>query len=144
MLFLFLNRKNYVNLERGMKLCYNRKGKTLSCSKLGGSVMINLLKRKPSVFSKESTAEEVYQQEHYYRLTIIDKAGAMKKLENADETMEDLFEAMKNRRVKEALKIIFGSKYEFVLFVTGFGYDRIVEVVITKKSRFGKNAVRSC
>ena len=106
--------------------------------------MINLLKRKPSVFSKESTAEEVYQQEHYYRLTIIDKAGAMKKFKNADETMEDLFEAMKNRRVKEALKRIFGSKYEFVLFVTGFGYDRIVEVVITKKSRFGKNAVRSC
>lgn len=99
--------------------------------------MINLLKRKPLMYVKESTAEEVYQQEHYYRLTIIDKAGAMKKLENVDELMEKLFQNLQKRRIKETLKETFGSRYEFSLTVSGFGYDRIVDVVITRRRRFG-------
>lgn len=106
--------------------------------------MINLFKKKPITYVKESTMEEVYQQEHYYRLTIVDKAGAMKKVEDQDALMERLFEAMKNHRLKIVLRDVFGLSYEYLLEVSGFGCDRIVDVVITKKSRFDYSLFWSC
>lgn len=106
--------------------------------------MINLFKRETKTYVRETTMEEVYQQEHYYRLTVVDKAGAMKKVEDVDALMDRLYEAMQNRRLKKVLKDVFGLRYEYLLEVSGFGRDRIVDVVITKKSRFNYSLFWSC
>ena len=58
----------------------------------------------------------------------------VKKVEDQDALMERLFEAMKNRRLKIVLRDVFGLSYEYLLEVSGFGCDRIVDVVITKKT----------
>lgn len=41
--------------------------------------MNNLFKCKPKTYAIQSSMEEVYQQETYYKLIVVDNAGAMKK-----------------------------------------------------------------
>lgn len=105
--------------------------------------MSNLFKRKPMTYVKESTSEEVYQQEIYYRLTIVDDAGAMGK-DNHYYVMNDLFDAVKNELLETALKHKFGLKYNYLITVSGVGINRIIYVVITKKCRFYNSLFWSC
>ena len=68
--------------------------------------MINLLKRKPSVFSKESTAEEVYQQEHFYKIIIEDRAKALENSGDPEELVSKLFDVIPYKSVKKQLKYL--------------------------------------
>ena len=96
--------------------------------------MNNLFKCKPKVYAVQSSKEEVYQQESFYKIIVEDEAGAMKRQGNSEIVMDKLFEAMKNYRVEYALFKIFGNKrYNFQIEVSGLGRDRIVKVTITKR-----------
>ena len=96
--------------------------------------MNNLFKCKLKTYAMQSSQEEVYQQESYYKVIVIDRAGAMEKVGNPNEIIEKLFDAVRNYRIEDAVFKIFGKKhYNFQFKVSGYGNDRIVKVIITKR-----------
>lgn len=97
--------------------------------------MRNLLKRKPKIYSVESTFEEVYQQERFYKIIVEDNAGAMKKMKNVESVLEYFFEALKECKLEKVVRMTFNEKKYNVFFETsGWGNDRLIKIII-KKSR---------
>ena len=96
--------------------------------------MNNLFKRKPKVYSIESTLEEVYQQETFYKVIVEDNAGAMKKLKNFEIILENFFEALKDCKLEKVAKKTFDErKYNVFLETSGWRRDRIVKIIIKKR-----------
>lgn len=98
--------------------------------------MINLFKRKPTIYKKETSAEEVYQQEHFYKIIIEDRAKALENNGDPEELVSQLFDVIPHKSVKKQLKFLLGNKrYDYDVSSFGYGRDRVVEVVITNKRR---------
>ena len=96
--------------------------------------MINWFKRKPTIYKKETSAEEVYQQEHFYKIIIEDRAKALENNGDPEELVNKLYEAIPHKSVKKELKLLLGTRrYEYDVGSFGYGRDRVVEVVITNK-----------
>lgn len=98
--------------------------------------MINLFKRKPTIYKKETTEEEVYQQEHFYKIIIEDRAKALETNGDPEDVVNKLYEAIPHMSVKKKIKLLLGtSRYEYDVSSFGYGRDRVVEVLITNKRR---------
>lgn len=96
--------------------------------------MNNLLKRKAkNLYVKKNTEEEVYQQIHFYKIVVEDRAKAMKK-KDQEKLMNRLFTALQDYRLQSTLERIFNPrKYEVSVEISHSGNDCIAKVTITKR-----------
>ncbi len=94
--------------------------------------MNNLL--KPKIYEISSSQKEVYLQERYYELNVVDSSGVLRDTDYREETLKELFEAFKNYRLKTRVKEKFSSK-RYITFVkiSEQGNDLTAEVRITKR-----------
>ena len=94
--------------------------------------MNNLL--KPKTYEKSSSQKEVYMQERYYKLNVVDGSGVLRDTDYREEVLEELFEAFKNYSLKTRVREKFSSK-RYITFVkiSEQGNDLTAEVTITKR-----------
>lgn len=94
--------------------------------------MNNLL--KPKTYEISSSQKEVYMQEKYYELSVVDSSGVLRDMDYRKETLEELFEAFKNYRLKTKVKEKFSSsRYITFVKISEQGNDLTAKVTITKR-----------
>lgn len=96
--------------------------------------MNNLLKPKKQMYIRKSTDEQVYQEDRLCKLIVEDEVGVVKRLQNHEKVLDEMFDSLKWGRLEDNVRKRFNSRwYNVIILQQGRGRDRIARVTIVRR-----------